>query len=196
MGRLMKKEMPASSHSKDRYPGSGFKLVLVLLVLFGFLMMGCKKQWNKEEKHTIQTDSISNKFISIADSINYGVVVKARNNADEWQKKWLQTFDRKELVDFIFEAVYSGKLQPYDYFEDKPISVEQVKQLENQKEFDRSRVGKIQFKERWHFDPEHLKMMKEVYSLMLAYEVYRENGEFRGYKPAFKVYLNKSVDEQ
>ena len=196
MGRLMKKKMPASSHLKDKCQIKGFKTVVMVLMLFGMLMIGCDKEWSKEKKHSIQTDSINDEFISIADSINYGVVVKARENADKWQKKWLSNFDRKELVDFIFEGVYSGKIQPYNYFEDKPISVKQVKELESKEEFDRSKVGKIQFKERWYFDPEHLKMMKEVYSVMLAYEVYRENGEFRGYKPAFKVYLNKSVEDQ
>jgi hypothetical protein len=155
--------------------------------------MGCKHEWEGEKKHTLRTDSVPNAFISIADSINYGVVVKPRNNADEWQKKWLQSFDRKELVDFIFDAVYSGRLQPYDYFDDKPITVDQVKKLEEKKEFDRSKIGKIQFKERWFFDPDQLKMVKEVYSVMLAYEVFRDNGEFRGYKPAFKVYLNQSI---
>lgn len=166
------------------------------MILFAILIMGCKHKWERESKQSIQTDSIGREFISIADSINYGVVVKARNNGDDWQKKWLRSFDRKELVDFIFEAVYSGKMQPYDYFEDKPLSVDQIKQLENKEEFDRSNVGKIQFKERWYFNPDRLQMVKEVHSVMLAYEVYKENGTFRGYKPAFKVYLNNSVEEK
>jgi hypothetical protein len=168
--------------------------VYLLAGLFAItLIMGCKHKWEGEKKHTFSSDSIPNAFISIADSINYGVVVKARNDGDEWQKKWLQSFDRNELVDFIFNAVYSGRLQPYDYFDDKPITVDQVKELEQKKEFDRSKIGKIQFKERWFFDPDQLKMVKEVYSIMLAYEVFRDNGEFRGYKPAFKVYLNQSI---
>ncbi|MCF8233057.1 MAG: hypothetical protein K9J27_12830 [Bacteroidales bacterium] len=192
----MKRKMPENSHSKDKSPISGYRQGWLLFVLFaGLLLMGCKHPWEREKKHSIQTDSISNEFISIADSINYGVVIKARNDADDWQKKWLRSFDRKELVDFIFEAVYSGKLQPYDYFDDKPIAIEQIKQLENKEEFERSKVGKIQFKERWYFDTNRLQMIKKVYSIMLAYEVYKENGAFRGYKPAFKVYLNESVDE-
>lgn len=198
MGRLMKKKMPENSPSKDKFTGiASYRSFWILLLLFPCLLhMGCKNEWEREKTHSIQTDSISKEYISIADSINYGVVVKARDEGDEWQKKWLSTFDRRELVDFIFEAVYSGKLQPYDYFEDKPISIEQIKQLERTEEFDRSKVGKIQFKERWYFDTTQLKMIKEVYSMMLAYEVYKENGTFRGYKPAFKVYLNKSINEQ
>ena len=129
--------------------------------------------------------------------IDYNTVSLERgykDKNDEWQNKWLQSFDRIELIDFIFEAVYSGKLQAYDYFEDEPMSIEQIKKLEAKDEFDRSKIGKIQFKERWYFDPSNLKMVKEVHSVMLAYEVYRENGQFRGYKPGFKVYLNNSPD--
>jgi hypothetical protein len=190
----MKKRTPENFHLKDKTCIFKRLPFYVLLGLFAVtLIMGCKHEWEGEKKHTLRTDSVPNAFISIADSINYGVVVKPRNNADEWQKKWLQSFDRKELVDFIFDAVYSGRLQPYDYFDDKPITVDQVKELEEKKEFDRSKIGKIQFKERWFFDPDQLKMVKEVYSVMLAYEVFRDNGEFRGYKPAFKVYLNQSI---
>lgn len=193
----MKKKMPKNSLSKDKHPLNGYRLFSILLVIASFILVtGCKKGWEREEKHVIQTDSLTNEFISIADSINYGVVVKTRKNEDEWQQKWLSTFDRRELVDFLFDAVYSGRLQPYDYFEDEPLSVEQIKQLENKEEFDRSKIGKIQFKEKWYFDPNRLKMIKEVYSVMLAYEIYRENGDFRGYKPAFQVYLNKSVNDQ
>ncbi|MGM0530079.1 MAG: hypothetical protein ACQER7_01855 [Bacteroidota bacterium] len=192
----MKKKTPENSLLKGKSPLAIYTGNWMLIVLFAILIMGCKHKWERESKQSIQTDSISNEFISIADSINYGVEIKARNNEDDWQKKWLRSFDRKELVDFIFEAVYSGKLQPYDYFEDKQLSVDQIKQLENKEEFDRSNVGKIQFKEKWYFNPDKLQMVKEVHSIMLAYEVYKDNGKFRGYKPAFKVYLNKSVQDK
>jgi hypothetical protein len=184
--------MPENLHSKDK-PVKGINIVLlgiVLIIFTGLTFTSCKHEWEKKEKHTINTDSISNNFINIADSINYGVVVRARDKNDEWQNKWLRSFDRREFVDFIFESVYSGRLQAYDYFEDEPVSIDQIKKLEDKEEFDRSKIGKIQFKERWYFDPSGLKMYKEVHSVMLAYEVYRENGKFRGYKPAFKVYLN------
>jgi len=169
-------------------------LACILFVLFtGILIVGCKNKWDSEERYSIHTDSIRKNYINIADSISYGVIVRNRDKSDEWQKKWLRTFDRKELVNCIFDAVYSGKLQPYDYFNDEPMSIKQVKEMERKDEFDRSKIGKIQFEERWYFDPDHLKMTKEVYSIMLAYEVYRDNGEFRGYKPSFKVYLNQSI---
>ena len=171
------------------------KAWISLFVLTVCMISGCQNKWEKEKKHAIESDSIRGQFVSIADSINYGVEVKTREKSDKWQKKWLSNFERKELVDFIFEAVYDGQLQPYEYFNDKPMSIEQVKQLEQKEEFDRSKIGKIQFKERWYFDPENLQMIKEVHSLMFAYEVYKDDGNFRGYKPAFKVYLNKMIEQ-
>lgn len=171
--------------------GAIARTLMILLLTLAFT--GCKHAWEKAEKHSVPSDSIRNRFISLADSINYGVVIKAREGADAWQKKWLSKLDRKKWVDFLFDAVYKGRLQPYDYFEDEPMTIEQVKELESKKEFDRSKISKIQFQEKWYFNPENLQMVKEVYSVMLAYEVYKDDGSFRGYKPAFKIILNQSI---
>jgi len=168
----------------------------LMILLLTMVFNGCKHTWEKAEKHSVPSDTIRDRFISLADSINYGVVIKARVGADAWQKKWLSKLDRKEWVDFLFDAVYEGRLQPYDYFEDKPMTIEQVKKLESKKEFDRSKISKIQFQERWYFNPENLQMVKEVFSVMLAYEVFKDDGSFRGYKPAFKIPLNQSIGGQ
>ena len=165
-------------------------LPLVLaIVIVTILLSGCQKALERKKATTLNTDSIQDQYISIADSINYGVVVKNRDESDTWQKKSLENFEREAFVDFLFKAVYEGRLQPYDYFSGEPLSLQEVKELEKNKEFNRSRIGKIQFKERWYFDTDHLQMVKQVTSVMLAYEVYREDGSFRGYKPAFLVKL-------
>ncbi len=166
--------------------GTAFLALLVLA-------FSCQRRWEDKETHTLKTDSIQNQYIGVADSINYGVVVKNRKESDQWQEKWLSSFERKAFVDHIFEAVYQGKLQPYDYFTHEPMTIEQVEKLEAKASFSRERVGKIQFKERWYFDPQQLSMVKEVHQIMLAYEVYRDDGSFRGYKPAFMVRLNPNL---
>jgi len=185
--------MPSDFCSIVKMPDSKTLVLVLLLLIVGFT--GCRDPWSKEPTQPLQTEGFENHYIRMADSISYGVVIKNRDPEDTWQKKWLGTLDRQEFIDFLFEAVYSGKLQSYDYFTDEPLSTKAIRELEKTEAFDRDRIGKIQFKERWYFDKEQLSMVKEVYSVMLAYEVYRKDGSFRGYKPAFKVRLREELQK-
>jgi hypothetical protein len=188
------KALPGSPSIHNNQGLPGFSAILAFL-LVAAAFAGCRDAWEEKQQHKLKTDSLANRYISIADSINYGVVIKSRDTSDNWQKKWLKSFEREEFVDFIFEAVYEGRLQAYDYFTQKPLSLKAVKNLEARDDFRRSRVGKLQFKERWYFNTSSLQMVKEVYAVMLAYEVYRDDGTFRGYKPAFMVRLPANLKQ-
>jgi hypothetical protein len=193
MERLPKPNMPNAFFSIDKITGSKTVVLISLLLIAGFT--GCRDPWSNEPTRPLKTEGFENQYIRMADSISYGVVIKNRDPDDTWQKKWLGTLDRQEFIDFLFDAVYSGKLQPYDYFTDEPLSPKAIRELEKTETFDRDRIGKIQFEERWYLDREKLSMVKEVYSVMLAYEVYRKDGSFRGYKPAFKVRLREELQK-
>lgn len=185
--------MPGGFCSTAKNPGIQTVALAALLLIVSFT--GCRDPWSDEPSRSLQTEGFQDSYIRMADSISYGVVIKNRDPEDAWQKKWLGTLDREEFIDFLFDAVYSGKLQPYDYFTDEPLPPGAIRDLEKTKAFDRERIGKIQFEERWYFDQQQLSMVKEVYSVMLAYEVYRKDGSFRGYKPAFKVRLREELQK-
>lgn len=165
-----------------------FKYIIIFAIFSLQSMISC--QDSKSPLHKAPKDTLKSSYQIISDSISYGVVIKSRDTTDTWQKKWLKSLDKQFLIERIFEAVYAKELQPYDYFTDEQLSVRDIKKLEQKKEFSRDRIGKIQFEETWSFDSKNLRMVKAVKSIMLAYEVYREDSTFRGYKPAFKVYLN------
>lgn len=173
-------------------------LTLIISSILIIACIGCNKTKRKrpeafEKKETI-SDTLPKTYGIIADTISYGVVVKNKDSTDKWQKKWLKNLKLERFTHHIFNKIYSGELTPYSYFEEEPLSIQDIKKLEEEKEFERDRIGKIQFKEIWYFDPEKMKMVKKVYSAMLAYEIYNSNGSFRGYKPAFKVYFNQSSE--
>ncbi len=126
----------------------------------------------------------------VADSVIYDVVVKNPNIDDHWTEECLKPLDRLGLVDMVFEAIYREELIPYDYLSNRPLSVGDIEDLENDPEFSRKNVGKIQFTEEWYFDQVNLRMEKRVNSMSLGYEVFDMSGNLRGYKPAFMVKLN------
>ena len=126
----------------------------------------------------------------VADVVVYDVVVKNPDPEDRWTEKCLRHLELEGLVDMLFEAIYREELIPYDYISNEPLSLKDIKDLENNTEFSRNNVGKIQFSEEWYFDQDNLRMEKRVNSLSLGYEVFDLEGNLRGYKPAFLVILN------
>ena len=155
--------------------------IFILLVFAS----GCNLKQKEYQSIQLGTEE---KFIVIADTIISDVVVK-NPNQDEWADICLKNLDKKTLVDEIFKSVYSGELIPYEFFNNQTLSIEDIKALEDDPDFSRELIAKVQFEEAWYFDPTSQRMIKKVHSIMLAYEIYNSLGEIRGYKPAFKVYL-------
>ena len=167
--------------------------ILILLLL---ILISCKHQDssnNKPNKKHSQ-ESIYNKkadnYTVVADTIIYGVVLKNTNPDDYWTEECLKHVDRKKITDIIFKAIYEGRITAYDYFENTPLTIAEIKNLEKENEFNRDKFAQIQFKEEWLFDELNFKMEKRVTSIILGYELYDSNNKVKGYKAAFKVYLN------
>jgi len=148
------------------------------------MIYGCHQNQDTKVEVAKQTEE----FQVIADTIVNDIMLKAAEN-DEWAEYSLRKLDKLKLVNEIFDLVYSEKLTPYEFFSEAPLSIEEIEQLEKDPEFSREKIAKVQFEEAWYFDSNTMKMTKRVHSIMLAYEVYNNQGEIKGYKPAFKVYL-------
>jgi hypothetical protein len=93
------------------------------------------------------------------------------------------------LIDSLFDLVYNKKLIAYDVFENKALSVSEVKSIEKQSDYSRDRIGKIQFAEKWYFNSSSQELQKHLLSIALGYETYDENGGVRAYKPVFKLFF-------
>jgi hypothetical protein len=168
------------------------KILFTLLtgLLFGFLV-SCNSG-NKEPKHAEKTtdQSLKGKGILIADPIIYDVVVLNPDPEDRWTSEKLEKLNKEDLVDLIFQAIEEGKVTAYNYHTEEKMSMKDIRTLEKTEEFNKSKIGKIQFVENWYFDEKNMKMTKVVKSIMLAYEVYDQFGKVRGYKAAFRIDLN------
>jgi len=158
------------------------------LILFSAILFSC----NTDEQKTINSnyDSQKSNYTIIADTIITDVLIKNSNSQDTWEEYCLRNLNKDILVNRLFKAIYSKELQAFDFFNNDSLSIKDIRNLEKTDEFKRSRIAKIQFEECWLLDKTKLKMQKEVYSIMLAYEIYNSKGEIKGYKPAFKVYIN------
>jgi hypothetical protein len=162
------------------------KYFLFFVIILG-LFISCNQ---KEIEIEIKKVDIGkeNNYSVFADTIINDVLIQ-NPDSSEWTDYCLRNLHKDFLVDEIFNAVYSGKLIPYEFFNNVPLEITDIESLEEDPEFSRDKIAKVQFEEAWYFDTENQIMVKKVYSIMLAYEVYNLEGEIKGYKPAFKVYF-------
>jgi len=157
--------------------------------LFFVIILGAFFSCNQKEIEIKKVDiGRENNYSVFADTIINDVLIQ-NPDSNEWTDYCLRNLKKDVLVDEIFNAVYSGKLIPYEFFNNIPLEISEIESLEKDPEFSRDKIAKVQFEEAWYFDTENQIMVKKVYSIMLAYEVYNLEGEIKGYKPAFKVYF-------
>lgn len=157
-----------------------------MVVCFFFILSACKQK--TATSSTIIQDAPG---ICIADTIIYPTVIKNPDSLDTWTEHCLSRLERRLFVDQVFDAVYKNQAQAYSYLNNQELSVSDIKALEEQEEFNRDKVAKLQFWETWHFDEEQVIMTKKVHAILLAYEFMTEEGELRGYKAAFYIKMRE-----
>ncbi|MFO7922753.1 MAG: hypothetical protein R6U58_03605 [Bacteroidales bacterium] len=161
---------------------------IITVSILSLSLYGCGERIPEQKAPVVPRTPLN--IAIIADTMTYDVVIKNPNPDDLWTEESLSNLKRDALIDLIFDAIYSKNLVPYDFFSKKALSVKDIKRLEDDPEFSRENIGKIQFLEEWYFDEENLRMEKRVNSITLGYEVFNLAGELRGYKPAFLIELN------
>ena len=136
-------------------------------------------------------DIDSTKALVVANPITYDVVTKCYVKDDEWQQQCVANTNTIAIANAIFQAVYKGRLTPYDYVTEQPMPIDSVKAVETR--FTRKQIGKILFTEKWYFSEATLSFTKKVETVTLGYELIdKSNDELRGFKPAFLVKLNEA----
>ncbi len=165
----------------------------VLLILTILALFSC----NNSQENTIEVrkgnfymnelDSLNS--IILADTIRYSVTIKNPDPNDYWTEIDIRRMDEMAIANIIFNAIYNNRLTAYEFFDEKPMTIKQVKELE--KKYPRTQIGRMQFSEEWYFDEDNLQFGKKINSIMLAYELKSSDGEVR-YTPGVLVYLNKT----
>lgn len=148
------------------------------------LLISCTRQ---KEPEDLQVSDVQTGSRQLADQIIYDVIIKNPDPGDEWTEKCLGGLKRGELVDFIFAGLYDERFRAYDIFNDKLIPARTIRKMEEDGEFTRDQVSKIQFVEDWYIDTEDYPMSKRVTEVRLGVEHFDGFGMHMGHNPLFKV---------
>ena len=122
---------------------------------------------------------------------------------------YMGRFDHKVLIDDIFEAIYAGKIQAFDFM-DNPFSIEEVKYMQSHtdttflenfetgemetvvitEELNPDDVVRAYVVEDWFLDKETFTMEKRVVSMTLCTLKLNLEGDPIGDDILFKIYLD------
>jgi hypothetical protein len=160
-----------------------FSTTMPVLVV---LLISCTGQ---KEPEDLQASGVQTESLQLADQIIYDVIIKNPDPQDEWTEKCLGGLKRGELVDFIFAGLYDDRFKAYDIFNDNLIPARTIRKMEEDGDFTRDHVSKIQFVEDWFVDPEGYSMSKKVTEVRLGVEHFDGFGMHMGHNPLFKVRL-------
>jgi len=123
----------------------------------------------------------------IADTIIYSVLIRNFEPSDTWASQRLQYVKSDTLINRIFESVYKGENTAYDYYTNKPLTPDEIKEIEKTEGFSRDLIQELQFEEIWFTAKDVSWFHKEVLSVNMGYGVFNQDGSQRGLKPVFRI---------
>jgi hypothetical protein len=163
--------------------------IIVITLLVSTLLAACSTiNDNKNNKITVNIDSV--KYQSVADSLICDVIIKNPDKEDKWIEQCLKDLKKEAFIDSLFADIYAQKITAFEYYSNTPLTLKQIKEIENGTGYSRNIIGKMQFNECWKYDRASHCMIKKVNSVVFGYETYDTEGAVRGYKPLFKVLFN------
>lgn len=163
------------------------RLFLIALLLL-FVLGGCKHTPTNTEKSG-KGNTLSTTGKVIADSLIYDVIIRSMDPENEWENLRVKGIDRVAFIKQIFELIYSGKYNAYDFFSQEAIPIDSVRAIENNPNFNIELVSKIQFTEHWEM-LESGELIKRVDAMTFGIEHYSAQGTFIGHKALFTIKHN------
>lgn len=116
----------------------------------------------------------------------YDVIIRDIDGEDPWEAERLQSFSQDTFVNYLFQQLYAGKYKAYHFETGKQLSVKEIRAIESQPGYNRSRVSKLQFNEQWYFDSTGV-LNKRVNGITLGLESYSSQGTFKGHVGLLRV---------
>ena len=167
----------------------------ILFFIIIVLITGCKNKPEQSRAIVVSSETKANLTLNdlVADSIIYSVAIVNPDSLDSWNDYRLRNVNRQKFIETIFDKLYSGNLTAYNYYDETPMTIDDIKNLEKAPDFSRNRIEEIMFEETWLYSAENNRFYKEIHSIVLAYALYTDEGIRRGgLKAAFKIKMNLS----
>ena len=156
------------------------KTIPVILIA-GFLLTACNQA--SPDRDPVPAEGT----ILVANDIIYDVIIKPPVEDDLWEQEKLKGYNGTEMINDLFDGIYSGEIRVFDYLTGKSMSANDIKKIEAREGLERENIGKIQFTENWSYDPVTNSMEKKITSIVFGYESKTEDVMRTGYRAVFTI---------
>lgn len=181
------------------------KIKTIILFIPLFALLSCKSVKDREEDN-----------IKITKRIRYEVGIKTPDPSYDW---WVQNIEgekREKFLGEIIKAAYDGELQVYNGF-GNPLTTQEVKNIQNhvdsfyiqsksppykdslvviKNKLKINEITKISFLEKWELDEKNYNIIKKTIGYAPLIESYDQEGNFKGYRPLFWIYVDKDYPKK
>jgi hypothetical protein len=158
------------------------------IILLLFAVSSCNNG-GKEKKgdSQVKTNEAPAGLILVGSDIITDVILKPDSLGDPWELEKIKGFDGSTMFKTLLDNIYNGKVTVYSALSEEPLKPADVKKIADEFSSDLNKIAKIQFSEDWYLDPSTGNMVKKTRSIILGYEVPREQGLPTSYRAMFRI---------
>jgi hypothetical protein len=115
------------------------------------------------------------------------VILRPDTLGDPWEVEKVKGFDENIMFRTLLDNIYNNKIVVYSTLSEEPMKPDDVKKIVEEFNSDLKRIAKLQFCDDWYLDPASGNVVRKTKSIILGYEIPREQGLPASYKAMFRI---------
>jgi len=163
-------------------------MFLTSVVLIAMVSWSCRNAASeKEAGDSGSAMTVPAGMIPVGSNMITDVILRPDSLGDPWELEKVKGFDANAMFRTLLDKISSNSITVYSPLSEEPMKAADVKKITDEFDSDIRRIAKMQFCEDWYFDPSSGNVVRKTRSIILGYEVPREQGLPTSYKAMFMI---------
>jgi hypothetical protein len=162
-------------------------IVFLASVLFMLLAVSSCRNGASEKKVPGGTGQPPEGLILVGIDMITDVILRPDILGDPWELEKVKGFDANCMFKTLLDNIYNSRITVYSALTEEPMKPDVVKKIVEEFNSDLKKIAKLQFCEDWYLDPATGNIVRKTKSIILGYEIPREEGLPTSYKAMFRV---------
>jgi hypothetical protein len=165
---------------------SGIFFVSAMVVLIAVSSCRNSGSENKPASTSINS-SVPEGLIPVGTDMITDVILRPDSLGDPWEVEKVKGFNANDMFSTLLNNIYNNKITVYSALSETPMKPAEVKKIVDEFGSDLKKIAKIQFCEDWFLDPATGNIVRKTKSIILGFEIPREQGLPPSYRAMFRI---------
>lgn len=153
-----------------------------------FTVSSCNNSGSEKQlSPSASTVAVPEGLIPVGSDIITDIILRPDTLGDPWEVEKVKGFNANALFKTLLENIYNNKIIVYSAVGEEILKPGDVKKIVDEFGSDLKRIGKLQFCDDWFLDPATGNVIRKTRSIILGYEIQREEGLPPSYKAMFRI---------